>query len=137
MTADVCKFRRDNAWTTSWGGDAFPTGTPSAANITAVAGTYNVTFNNFTKAYNFTNVLAVDQFAKELFSIYPNPASNNFSIKGNFEKAQVYTISGQIVKTFVSSDNNLFSISDLNTGIYLVKVSDANNNSKTLKLIKE
>ena len=137
MTTDGCKFRRDNAWNTSWGGDGFPTGTPSNANINAVAGTYNVTFNNFSKQYNFADVLAVDQFAKELFSIYPNPASNNFSIKGNFEKAQVYTISGQLVKTFVSSDNNQFSISDLNTGIYLVKVSDANNNSKTLKLIKE
>lgn len=137
MTTNGCKFRRDNAWDTSWGGDGFPTGTPSGADIQAVAGTYNITFSNLTKQYNFADALAVNQFDRELFSIYPNPASNNFSIKGNFEKAQVYTISGQLVKTFVSSENNQFSISDLNTGIYLVKVSDANNNSKTLKLIKE
>jgi hypothetical protein len=137
MTTEGCKFRRDHNWTTSWGGDAFPTGTPGTGNIPAVAGTYNVTFNNLTKAYLFTDALSVSQFGKDAFAIYPNPTADNFSIKGNFDKAQVYTVSGQLVKTFVSSESNLFSISDLNTGLYLVKVSDSNNNSKTLKLIKE
>jgi hypothetical protein len=137
MTAGGCKFRRDHAWTTSWGGDAFPTGTPGNGDIQATAGTYNVTFNNLTKAYMFTDGLGVNQFGKDTFSVYPNPTATNFSIKGNFETAQVYNVSGQLVKTFASSESNQYSISDLSTGLYFVKVSDANNNSKTLKLIKE
>ncbi|WP_162126496.1 T9SS type A sorting domain-containing protein [Flavobacterium phycosphaerae] len=137
MTSAGCKFRRDHAWDTSWGGDGFPTGTPGNGDIIAVAGTYNITFSNLTKEYSFADVLSVNQFGKDSFALYPNPASNSFSVKGNFEKAEVYTISGQLVKTFVASESNQFSISDLSTGLYLVKVSDANSNSKTLKLIKE
>jgi hypothetical protein len=139
--ADGCKFRRDHAWTTSWGAadisNNFPTGAPGTNNIVATPGTWNITFNNLTKAYVFTDALAVSHFGIESISVYPNPASTNFTIKGEFANAQVYNISGQLVKTFVSTENNQFSIADLSAGLYLVKVSDANNNTKTLKLIKE
>lgn len=139
--ADGCKFRRDHAWTTSWGAAdsaaSFPTGTPGNNNINATAGTWNITFNNLTKAYTFTDALAVNQFGLATVSLYPNPAASSFAIKGDFATAQVYTVSGQLVKTFVSSDTNQFSIADLSAGLYLVKVADAANNTKTLKLIKE
>jgi hypothetical protein len=51
------KFRQDDAWTTNWGGNGFPSGTASlnGANIPAVNGTYNVTFNLTTLEYNFVN----------------------------------------------------------------------------------
>lgn len=49
------KFRQDDAWTNNWGGTGFPGGTASSggANIPAVNGTYNVTFNLTTLQYNF------------------------------------------------------------------------------------
>ncbi|WP_114759432.1 T9SS type A sorting domain-containing protein [Flavobacterium sp. AG291] len=52
------KFRQDDAWTTNWGGTGFPSGTASlnGANIPAVNGTYNVTFNLSTLAYSFVPV---------------------------------------------------------------------------------
>ena len=33
--------------------------------------------------------------------------------------------------------NNQFSVSDLNAGIYLVKVTDSENREKTIRLIKQ
>jgi hypothetical protein len=49
------KFRADDAWVDDWGGTAFPSGTATykGGNITAAAGTYNVTFNIATLAYSF------------------------------------------------------------------------------------
>ncbi len=141
MTTEGCKFRRDHDWANSWGAadisNNFPTGAPGTNNILATAGTWNITFNNLTKAYSFTDGLAVNQFGLATVSVYPNPAASTVTIKGEFASAQVYNVSGQLVKTFVSTENNQFSIADLSAGLYLVKVSDANNNTKTLKLIKE
>lgn len=52
------KFRQDDAWTINWGGSGFPGGTAAAsgANIPAINGTYNVTFNLSTLAYSFVPV---------------------------------------------------------------------------------
>ena len=140
LSVGECKFRANNSWDVNWGAADFPsgTGTQGGANIAiATADNYDVTLNRVTGAYNFTPTLSLNQFGIDAVSVYPNPTASNFSIKGNFEKAQVYNISGQLVKTFVSSDNNQFSISDLSSGLYLVRVSDTNNNYKTLKLVKE
>ena len=138
MTTEGCKFRRDHDWATSWGGDGFPTGNPGSGNIPAVAGTYNVTFNNLTKTYNFTDVLSTNQFDQNSFSLAPNPTKGMFSINSDVSKVQIFNLTGQLVKTFnTKAANESLSISELNQGIYFVKVTDANLNEKTIKLIKE
>ncbi len=53
------KFRQDMAWTTNWGNNSanpFPSGvaTLNGGNIPTQAGTYTVTFNRTTGAYNFS-----------------------------------------------------------------------------------
>jgi hypothetical protein len=52
------KFRQDGAWATNWGAATFPAGvgTQGGANIPVPAGTYNITFNRTTGAYNFEAV---------------------------------------------------------------------------------
>ena len=49
------KFRQDADWTVNWGDPAFPSGTATdgGSNIIALAGTYDVSFNCATGAYNF------------------------------------------------------------------------------------
>lgn len=58
------------------------------------------------------------------FGIYPNPATNQLTIElgenGIFKKATICNYLGQLVKT---SYNNTIDISDLPTGIYVIKVS--------------
>lgn len=56
FTADNVKFRKDNSWTTNWGGTEFPSGTGvlnSATDIPLVSGYYNVSFNLVSLNYNF------------------------------------------------------------------------------------
>ncbi|MDI1256571.1 MAG: T9SS type A sorting domain-containing protein [Flavobacterium sp.] len=60
LTPGQLKFRQDHSWTatTNWGGDNWPTGTgivdeQGGAIDVAIAGSYNVTFNRNTLAYNF------------------------------------------------------------------------------------
>ncbi|MDR6966155.1 hypothetical protein J2X31_000148 [Flavobacterium arsenatis] len=57
FTTGDAKFRENDQWTNSWGSSAFPSGTALLndpnSNIPVVAGTYNVTFNKTTLAYNF------------------------------------------------------------------------------------
>ncbi|MEO0038149.1 MAG: hypothetical protein RIQ59_1360 [Bacteroidota bacterium] len=138
MTTEGCKFRRDHDWANSWGGDGFPTGNPGSGNIPAVAGTYNITFNNLTKAYLFTDALSNNQFANNSFSLAPNPTKGTFAINADVAKVQIFNLTGQLVKTFNNAAaNESLSISELNQGIYFAKVTDSNLNEKTIKLIKE
>jgi hypothetical protein len=69
----------------------------------------------------------------------PNPTSGLFTISGQVAKVQVYSITGQMVKSFdgIATENYQFDINDLSNGVYLVKATDIYNNAKTLKLIKQ
>ena len=72
-------------------------------------------------------------------NLFPNPTIGLFTINGVVSKVQVYSITGQLVKSFdsISSENYQFDINELNRGVYLVKAIDENNSLKTMKLIKE
>jgi len=70
--------------------------------------------------------------------LYPNPSNDYFSVNTNTTKVQVYSISGQLVKSFDQApDGFQFNISDLKTGIYMVKITDSNNRLKTTRLVKQ
>ena len=141
LTVGLAKFRVNNAWSTSYGDVAFPSGTAgspgSNIDVTA-ASTYNVTFDRTTGAYNFTDVLSTNQFDQNSFSLAPNPTKGMFAINSDVAKVQIFNLTGQLVKTFNTKvANESLSISELNQGIYFVKVTDSNLNEKTIKLIKE
>ena len=72
-------------------------------------------------------------------SLYPNPASNYFTLNTDSSKVQIYSISGQLVKSFDTNHakETSFGISDLNKGIYIVKVTDTNNKVEVMKLLKD
>lgn len=141
LTADVCKFRANNSWDVNWGNAAFPSGTATQGgdNIAvATAGNYDVTLNRVTGAYNFTTTMSVNQFGETSFSLVPNPTKGMFAINADVAKAEIFNITGQLVKSFNNAAaNESLSISELNQGIYFVKVTDLNLNEKTIKLIKE
>jgi glycosidase len=72
------------------------------------------------------------------FILYPNPVNDSFAVTINTKKIEIYNITGQLVKSFNDKfiDESL-SVSDLEKGIYLVKVTDHNDNIATRKFIKE
>jgi glycosidase len=92
------------------------------------------------RIYGNQQALGVDNFnAMEFVSLAPNPTSNYFTINANIEKVEIYSITGQLVKAFKSAqiEEYQYDVADLNKGVYLVKATDENNNSKTMKLIKQ
>ena len=72
-----------------------------------------------------------------LLQLYPNPTSTNFSISDKVLEVNIYDITGKKVKKFIKKDieNNLYKVSDLNTGIYFIRIKDTNKNLLTRKLV--
>ncbi|QBN18919.1 T9SS type A sorting domain-containing protein [Flavobacterium nackdongense] len=140
LTDGPIKFRQDYAWTTSWGGTAFPTGTPSGDNLSATAGTWNVTFKRSTGAYTFTSSLGVNKFDAASFKAYPNPTRSSWNIvSGNEDitSVRVFDVLGKAVYTKFGADKEVnVNASELSKGVYFAKVATANGES-TLKLVKE
>jgi len=85
-----------------------------------------------------------DFTALDSISIFPNPAKDNITISKNkaitLKTIEVYNLLGALVKT-VDAENNLndisLDLSALNKGLYLLKLSDENGNTKTKKLALE
>ena len=91
------------------------------------------------RIYGNQPALANEEFNKINFvNLSPNPASTYFTLNTNVSKVQIFSLTGQLVKTYNNQTEEFqYSISDLNQGIYLVKITDENNREKALKLIKQ
>lgn len=68
LPASGLKFRQDDDWANSWGGDTFPSGTTTTNNIPVTSNFYNIAFNITTGDYTFTPA---------------GPSNQNISIIGN------------------------------------------------------
>ncbi|WGD35270.1 T9SS type A sorting domain-containing protein [Olleya sp. YS] len=94
--------------------------------------------------YSFTTeadpALSIDEFDANTFSIYPNPAKNEISIKTDisFDSVAIYNQLGQRVLQLNSDKliDNTINISDLNSGIFFMKIK-SNDKEQTIKFIKE
>jgi glycosidase len=89
---------------------------------------------------NKTASLAIADYEKSpTILLYPNPASNYFTLNETTSKVQIFSITGQLVKSFDAnqSEGHQFIISDLNQGLYIVKAYDENNGMRVMKLLKE
>jgi hypothetical protein len=71
-------------------------------------------------------------------TVYPNPTKNSFALTQDASKVEIYNIAGQLIKTFnnVISNQQLDS-THLETGLYLIKITDINGISQTKKMLKE
>lgn len=84
--------------------------------------------------------LSVDDFQANNFSLYPNPAKDNFILETNaalMSAIQITDINGRIVKSMNLSgvSNTSVDVSDLKSGMYFVSVQ-TDNGSGTTKFIK-
>jgi hypothetical protein len=88
---------------------------------------------------NKTASLAIADYEKSpTIVLYPNPASDYFTLNETTSKVQIFSITGQLIKSFDANKTagSQFSVSDLNQGLYIVKAFDENNEMKVLKLLK-
>ncbi len=116
-------------------GLAIPT---AASNITGLGGQFNTTYQIFPRyASDIADPLSVNDFNTNSFSLYPNPTNTgSVSISSTNSEAisvKVFDILGKQVKN-VTLTNNTLNVSNLNTGVYIVKITQ-NNTSTTKKLV--
>lgn len=106
-------------------------------NVTNTTTPINIQPGQFKMYGNKMPALSNDQFElAQNISIYPNPATNTFSINTEMFKVEVFSTTGQLIKKFEQRATQ-FDISDLSNGLYLVRATDSNNRVQTLKLVKE
>lgn len=79
----------------------------------------NVSFNNFTD-----------------FTIYPNPASSllNISSYDEIKLAEIYSLEGKLV---LKSTQKKIDISNLSSGLYIIKITNSQNEIGIKKIIKQ
>jgi hypothetical protein len=86
------------------------------------------------------STLGVDDFAfSSNLSISPNPSYGVFNIQINSNATiELFNLLGKKLQSYkINSGNHSLDLSQYNAGIYLVKVSNESNQSKTVKLIKQ
>jgi gas vesicle protein len=71
-------------------------------------------------------------------SVYPNPAENNLYIRSNTTVTQVaiYNVLGARLKE-VGNPSNSINVSDLKSGVYIIKMTDSNGKTVTSVFLKK
>ena len=70
--------------------------------------------------------------------LQPNPSTGTFFITTDTQHVAIYNLTGQLVQEFKGNFDSSYSysINGLIDGVYLVKITDVNNNQSSMKLIK-
>lgn len=84
-------------------------------------------------------IVNVQDIENNNITVYPNPATNNFTVNlGNDEQAhiQLYNLIGQEVYNETIKGSTQVNVSNLNSGIYMLKVNYNGNVSTTKVVVK-
>ncbi|AYN05435.1 alpha-amylase family glycosyl hydrolase [Flavobacterium sp. 140616W15] len=112
----------------------------TSINITNVVATIIIPAGEFRIYGNKRALLAIEDFEKPNgITLYPNPVTDYFTLNALVSKVAIYSLSGQLVKSFTGNGNlsSEYSVSELNSGLYFVKATDENNNTEVLKFLKK
>lgn len=72
--------------------------------------------------YSFNaSTLSVSKVNDIKISFYPNPAKTSITLSQDNLKTKIYSVLGELVKT---ASEKVIDISDLNSGVYLIKIED-------------
>ena len=112
----------------------------STINVTDATAAITVEAGGFRIYGNKVASLAIANYEGESgIYLYPNPASSYFTLNTNTTQVQVFSMAGQLVKSFntTHSKEAPFAISDLSNGLYIVKALNENNEVQVMKFMKE
>ena len=86
------------------------------------------------------NVLGVNEVTSSKTVLFPNPANDNITIssQNNLQSVTIYNVLGaQVMQTSnLNSKSTDVNISDLPSGVYLVKIEDDGNSEGLKRLVK-
>jgi hypothetical protein len=99
---------------------------------------HDVVIDSVVFSFDASAVLSTQDETIQSFSMYPNPTHNNLFIssKSTISKVQVFNIVGKKVLETKTLINKTLDVSNLNNGVYFLKVYDTENKTTTKKLIK-
>lgn len=112
----------------------------TTVNVTNVSATVSLLPGEFKIYGNKIATLAIADYEKvATIQVYPNPVSSYFTLNVATVKVQLFSIGGQLVKSFEGdhSGNTPFDVKDLSNGIYIVKALNENNEVQVIKLLKK
>ncbi len=66
--------------------------------------------------------------------LYPNPASNSFTVEGKVKEIKVFDALGQMV---YHGEDNVVEVATWPQGVYFVRIVDENDVVSTVKFVKE
>jgi Secretion system C-terminal sorting domain len=99
--------------------------------------------NAVTGRYLFSTTTPTKDVAKSNASvkIYPNPASDFFSIQDDYDvvdRVVVYNMIGRVMKNYtVNANNNRYTMNDLPEGLYIIRLLNSKGSTvKTIRLNK-
>jgi len=105
--------------------------------ISGIGDTVNGTLTGILKVYDLSALLSTEDYIKSNFNLFPNPATNQFTIQLNdasvIEHVSIYNILGQEV---LNSKKLTINTSKLASGTYIVELT-TNQGKSTKKLIIE
>jgi len=85
-------------------------------------------------------ILSQEEDLQDQVSLYPNPVRNMLHLEGvgNYNKIEIFSISGQLLSSEVlgSAESYQTDISQLEAGLYLLKLSSGNTNNFLIKFMK-
>lgn len=81
--------------------------------------------------------VGIEEIATLQVQIYPNPTEGNIRISSDkkIESVSIYSLEGKLISEFAYQNGEIIDISDLNSGIYMVKVASAGI-VKTVRIVK-
>lgn len=99
----------------------------------------NIPINTAVTIVEGTNTLGLSETTNNLIQIYPNPTQNSFTISGisQIQKLKVVNVLGQKVKEYTDTSTNTFSIEGLNSGVYVLQITDRFNRIYTSRMVVE
>ncbi|MCI2228207.1 alpha-amylase family glycosyl hydrolase [Polaribacter sp. MSW13] len=126
-------FQQTGTWYNLLENNASITVTDTTAPITLAPGEFKVYANQPATLSNEDITLENNTIT----NIFPNPTSTHFAISKEATAVDVFDITGKLVKKYTVKNikNNKFLVSDLNTGMYFVRIKEASNKTITKKLI--
>ena len=81
----------------------------------------------------YVDLTDVKENAQANFKVYPVPAEKEIQIQAEgFQKAEIYSVTGQ---KLMESTTEKMNVSELSSGLYIIKVYDLEGNSETQRFV--
>lgn len=98
---------------------------------------YRLKMVNKDGTFTYSNIVKYKITGNHTVTLYPNPASGYFTIKDADDvlRVEVVDLKGGLVKRFVSTAGNRYSLLDLHAGMYTVKIIAKDNTTTTVPLL--